>query len=121
MECPVCLSTHPPPPPGPGVRAMVGWYNAVGEARQANWWDDGANVISFSRGNRGWVAFNNGTAPKRITVRTGLPHGSYCDVVHGGATAGGCAGQAVVVDKQGRTTVTVPAKDALAVTRADRR
>jgi alpha-amylase len=105
----------------PGVRAMVGWYNAVGDAPQANWWDDGANVISFSRGNRGWVAFNNGTAPKRITVRTGLPRGSYCDVVHGGGTAGRCAGQAVVVGKQGRTTVTVPAKDALAVTRADRR
>jgi len=105
----------------PGVLAMVGWYNAVGDAPRTSWWDDGANVIAFGRGNRGWVAFNNGTAPKQITVQTGLPRGTYCDLVHGGGTASGCAGPEVVVDARGRTTVTVPAKDALAVTRASRR
>ena len=37
-----------------GVIGLVGFHNYVGSAPQANWWDDGGNVISFSRGHRGW-------------------------------------------------------------------
>lgn len=104
-----------------GVEAMVGWHNEVGTAPQANWWDDGANVISFSRGTRGWVALNNGTAAKTITVHTGLPRGRYCDVVDGGRTGRTCAGASVVVTGRGLTTVSVPAKTAVAVARSSRR
>ena len=39
---------------------------------QAHWWDDGANVIAFSRGDRGWVAMNNNTVAKTVRVQTGL-------------------------------------------------
>jgi alpha-amylase len=99
-----------------GVNALVGWHNAVGKASQANWWDDGGNVISFRRGP-GWVAFNNNTDAKQITVDTGLPRGSYCDEVTGGRTGGTCAGTTVGVDSHGRTTVTVPAKGAVAILR----
>ena len=96
-----------------GVNALVRWHNAVGNAPQASWWDDGENVISFRRGP-GWVAFNNNTTPKQITVRTGLPRGSYCDLVT--RTSTGCTSR-VDVDSHGRTTVTVPAKGAIAILR----
>ena len=96
-----------------GVNALVRWHNAVGKARQADWWDDGENVISFRRGP-GWVAFNNNTTPKQITVDTGLPRGSYCDLVT--RTSTGCTSH-VSVDSHGRTTVTVPAKGAIAILR----
>jgi alpha-amylase len=99
---------------------MVGWHNEVGSASRTSWWDDGANVISFSRGHRGWVALNNGTAAKTVTVPTGLPAGRYCDVIGGGRTGRGCAGDTVVVKGHGLTTVTVPAKGALAVLRSSR-
>ena len=74
-----------------GILGMVGWHNAVGSAPQANFWTDGDNVIAFSRGNRGWAAFNNNATPQTITVQTGLPRGRYCDVVHSPATGGQCS------------------------------
>jgi alpha-amylase len=101
------------------IEALVAWHDHVGGARRANWWDDGANVIAFSRGHRGWAAFNNGTSPSTITVRTGLRRGTYCDAVSGGSD--GCAGVLVRVRRGGVATVTVPAKGAVAVDRTDRR
>ena len=103
-----------------GVANMVGWHNDVGTAPRANWWDDGANVISFSRGNRGWIAINNGTADKTITVKTGLARGTYCDLIHGAASGGSCSGPTVTVAGDGTATVTVPAKDAVAADRQSR-
>jgi alpha-amylase len=98
---------------------MVGWHNAVGSAPQANVWTDGDNVIAFSRGNRGWAAFNNNATPQTITVQTGLPRGRYCDVVHSTPTGGQCSdGLAPVqVAPDGTATVTIPAFDAVAVDR----
>jgi alpha-amylase len=104
----------------PGVEALVGFHNHVGWAPQRHWWDDGANVIAFSRGSRGWVAFNNGTADKKITVGTGLRRGVYCDAVSGGRAGGSCAGTIITVDSSGRATVTVPVKGALAIDWTDR-
>ncbi len=103
-----------------GVEALVGWHNEVGSAPQSDWWDNGGNVIAFRRGS-GWVALNNDTAPRTITVQTGLPRGSYCDLVTGGRSGGARAGGTVVVDGHGSTTVTVPAKGAVAVDRGSRR
>jgi alpha-amylase len=103
----------------PGIVAMVKWHQYVGNARRAHFWTDDANVIAFSRGSRGWAAFNNGTAAKTIRVQTGLPRGTYCDTVHDTAGAG-CSGPRITVGATGFATVAVPAKDAVAFTRADR-
>jgi alpha-amylase len=96
----------------PGVLGMVGWHNRVGRAPLANWWDDGANLIAFSRGDKGWVSINNDTVAHTQTFHTGLPAGTYCDVVHGTAA---CTGHTVTVNHQGQATVTVLAKDAVAI------
>ena len=53
---------------------------------------DEVNVIAFSKGNRGWAALNNGTAAKQIRVQTGLPEGTYCDVVTAASSGGACTG-----------------------------
>jgi alpha-amylase len=103
-----------------GIVAMVKWHNYVGDASRANWYTDDANVIAFSKGNKGWVAFNNGTASKQIHVQTGLPAGTYCDIVHDTDPGSGCTGSPVVVGRTGFATVTVGAKDAVAFSRADR-
>ncbi len=63
-----------------GIVAMVGWHNYVGTAKRANWYTDDANVIAFSRGSRGWAAFNNGSGregdpgPDRSARRDVLRH-----------------------------------------------
>ncbi len=103
-----------------GVKAMVGWHNYVGKAAQRHWWDDGSNVIAFARGHRGWVAMNNGTAAKTITVTTGLAPGRYCDVIHGHKSHRSCTGPTVRVRAHGKVTVRVPAKSAVAFDRSDR-
>jgi alpha-amylase len=103
-----------------GIVAIVKWHNYVGNAKRANWYTDDANVIAFSKGSKGWVAFNNGTSDKQITVQTGLPTGTYCDLIHDTDPGTGCTGPTVVVKSTGLTTVTVGSKDAIAFTRADR-
>jgi alpha-amylase len=103
-----------------GIVAMVKWHNYVGNAKRANFYTDDANVIAFSKDSKGWAAFNNGTADKQIHVRTGLPAGTYCDIIHDTNLDTGCTGPTVVVDNSGFTTLTVSSRDAVAFTRADR-
>jgi alpha-amylase len=102
-----------------GITGMVGWHNTVGAAPVTNWWDDGQNLISFSRGTKGWAAFNNDPVAHTHTFLTGLAAGSYCDVIHGSLSNGSCSGPTVTVSGGGRATVTVPGKDAAAFTVAD--
>jgi alpha-amylase len=104
----------------PGIVAMVGWHNYVGNAKRANWYTDDFNVIAFSRGTKGWAAFNNGSAAKQIRVQTGLRPGVYCDVVHDTNPGAGCAGPTVTVNSTGFATVTVGALDGVALRRDDR-
>jgi alpha-amylase len=88
------------------VTGMVAWHNAVGGANVANWQSPASNVIGFGRGAAGFVAINNSGGAYTGSFTTGLPDGSYCNVI----TA--CAGRVTV--SGGRATVTVPAKSAVA-------
>ena len=99
-----------------GVANMVAWHNAVGNAPVSNWWDNQANLIAFSRGNRGWISINNGPSPMSQTFNTGLRGGSYCDIISSANYSNGaCSGTSVNVDQHGMATVTVPAHGAVAI------
>ena len=102
-----------------GIVAMVKWHSYVGAAKRANFYTDDANVIAFSKDSKGWAAFNIGTSAKQIHVQTGLPEGTYCDVIHDKDSARP-AGPTVVVSSTGFATITVKATDTVAFTRADR-
>lgn len=104
-----------------GVANMVAWHNlalANGDA-VANWYTDGTNLIAFSRGPDAWIALNNESAAQTRTFTTGLPDGTYCDIIHGRLSGGACTGPAVTVSGN-RATVTVPADDAVAIDRDSR-
>ncbi|MFC4062425.1 carbohydrate-binding module family 20 domain-containing protein [Planomonospora corallina] len=88
------------------VTGMVGFHKAVAGAPVANWYDNGDNLIAFSRGNKGWVAINNGNASVTRAFTTGLPAGTYANAAGSGS---------VTVDGSGNATVTVPARSAVAV------
>jgi alpha-amylase len=104
-----------------GVRNMVRFHNYVGNAPVANWYDDGVNLIAFSRGNRGFFSTNNTNAARTVTVRTGLNAGTYCDIIHGSRTRNGtCSGLTVHVSGNGKATITVRAYDSVAFTARDR-
>lgn len=99
-----------------GIANMVGWHNAAQGEAVANWWDNGDNAIAFSRGDKAWIALNNSGSSVTQTFTTGLPAGTYCDVVHGDPdSSGDCSGATVTVDASGTASVTVPAGDSVAL------
>jgi len=99
-----------------GVRNMVHFHNYVGNAKVANWYDDKANFVAFSRGNQGFFATNNAKTAKTIKLRTGLRAGTYCELVHGARKGKTCTGAKVKVGSDGSATITVKAKDSIAFT-----
>jgi alpha-amylase len=104
-----------------GVRNMVGFHNYVGAAPVRNWYDDGVNLVAFSRGTRGFFSTNNEPTAKTVTVRTGLPGGTYCDIIHGSVRADRtCSGPTVTVGRNGSATITVRSYDSVAFTARDR-
>jgi alpha-amylase len=105
----------------PAVAGMVGFHNATRGQPVANWWSDGADAIAFARGTAGWVALNNGTSPVAArSFATGLPAGTYCELIHGALTDGACTGPTVTVADGGTLTTEVAAGDAVAITTAAR-
>ncbi|MEW2220308.1 alpha-amylase family protein [Streptomyces sp. NPDC006990] len=93
----------------PEITGMVGFRNAVGTAELTNWWSEG-QALAFGRGDRGFVALNNGDAELSRTFQTSLPAGTYCDVA---AAQSGCA-QQITVAADGSARLTVPAHQAVA-------
>jgi alpha-amylase len=96
------------------ITGMVGWHNAVAGQPVTNWWSDGNNVISFSRGSAGFVTINNTYAAVTRTFATGMAAGTYCDVIHGTPSGSNCSGPLVTVDGSHNATITVPAQGAVA-------
>jgi len=93
------------------IAPMVKFRSAAHGQAQTNWVTGSANQIAFGRGNVGFVALNNSTAAWSRSFYTGLPAGTYCNVVHGLKNAGGtaCTSDSVTVDASGNAAITVPA------------
>ncbi|KAG5868160.1 hypothetical protein JTB14_032973 [Gonioctena quinquepunctata] len=87
---------------------MVKFRNVCLGTQLNNWWDNNDNQIAFSRGDKGFVAFTlNGDINESIS--TGLPAGTYCDVISGSLENGSCSGKAVTVDGSGNAAVSLSA------------
>jgi len=101
----------------PSILRMVAFRKYVAGTDQNNWWDDGANAIAFSRGNKGFVAISREPTAVTATVATGMPPGSYCEIISGGLAAGGgaCAGASVVVGATGSVQLNLPPNTAIAI------
>ena len=93
---------------------MVAFRNAAVGQVQQNWTvGNNGNQVAFSRGNVGFVALNNSGSAWTRTFATGLPAGTYCNVINGtkNGTSTGCTGDSVTVDASGNASVTVPANN----------
>lgn len=100
----------------PAIEGMVGFHNIVKGTAVERWWDDGANAVAFARGDRGYVVVNNATASLAgRSFQTGMPPGTYCDVVHGALEGGRCTGPTVTVNADGWFTADVDNLDSLAI------
>ncbi|MEU8348068.1 MULTISPECIES: alpha-amylase family protein [unclassified Streptomyces] len=95
------------------VTGMVGFHNATAGTELTDWWDNGGSAIAFGRGDRGFVALNNGDGEIQETFATSLPAGTYCNIARAAPDA--CDGNTVDVGDDGTVTATVPGKGALAL------
>jgi len=90
----------------PYIRNMVSFRRVVAGSDINHWWDDGANAIAFSRGDKGFVAINRESVSIDTTVTTGMPPGTYADVLSGGS---------IVVNAAGAIRVQLAANSAIAI------
>ncbi len=112
------------------ISNMVGFANAVNGTSMGTWTVGTNNQIAFSRvpasdidasGDMtagtavGFVALNDDVTPWDATFATGLPAGTYCDILNGTLSGGSCTADVVVVDDNGNATVTVPPNNDTAV------
>lgn len=94
------------------IANMVGFRNASIGQPQQNWIvGNNGNQVAFSRGNVGFVALNNSGAAWTRSFATGLPAGTYCNVINGtkNGAGTGCTADSVTVDAAGNASFTVPA------------
>jgi len=99
----------------PYIARMVGFRRAVAGTDVNRWWDNGGNAVAFSRGDRGFVAINREGTAVTASVTTGLPAGTYCDMLTGGRSGAACAGTRVVVGTGGTVQLDLRASSALAI------
>jgi alpha-amylase len=95
----------------PDIYPMVAFRNATAGQPMTNINTSTPGAVAFSRGAVGFVALNNGASPWQASLMTGLPAGTYCDIVHGSlaADASSCAGDSIVVDATGTAALDIPA------------
>ncbi|XP_033100288.1 alpha-amylase-like [Anneissia japonica] len=106
----------PPPPPAYGlcgngwvcehrwrqIKNMVKFRNVAEGTDVNNWWDNGNQAIAFSRGNKAFLVINNDSYRIKEWFSTGLPAGTYCDVISGNYTGSKCTGTTITVYADGR-------------------
>ncbi len=91
------------------IRGMIGFYNSVRGTKVTNWQDDDDNNVAFSRGNKGFLAINNTEEPQKVSYKTDLPDGEYCNVYE----SKDCTKTVSVSD--GKVKTTVDAESAVAL------
>ena len=89
---------------------MVRFRNTVSTAVVANWWENsGGQQIAFSRGNRGFIVFNNENFDLNQVLQTGLPAGNYCELASGNRSGNSCTGSTITVDGSGNARFVIAA------------
>ncbi|KAG5678092.1 hypothetical protein PVAND_007794 [Polypedilum vanderplanki] len=80
---------------------MVEWRNVVSNGAVLHWWDNRGNQIGFSRGNRGFIAFNNENYNMNEWLDIGLPAGVYCEVISDAKINNVCTRKSITVYTNG--------------------
>lgn len=104
----------------PAIARMVRFRRASAGTDRRLDWHDNANAVAFSRGTIGFVAINHNVTALVQEIPSGLPAGTYCDVLTGGRVGAACAGTAVTVAADGRVSVNLGARSAVALLVGDR-
>ncbi|KAG4073443.1 hypothetical protein HA402_000667 [Bradysia odoriphaga] len=93
------------------IANMINFRQIAGNAPIQHWWDNGNNQIAFGRGNRTFVAWNGEKTDLKIHLQTGLPRGTYCDIISGNRIGNDCLGLKIHVSPNGTAEIDI-SKDA---------
>lgn len=89
---------------------MVKFRNVVKGSNVENFWDNGSNQIAFSRGNRGFIAFNGQyNVDLNTWLQTQLPAGTYCDIISGDKVGSSRTGRSATVYADRRAEIILQA------------
>ncbi|KAK7091849.1 alpha-amylase-like [Littorina saxatilis] len=92
----------------PQVYSMVAFRNIAGSEPVENWTVTSEYQVSFSRGNKTFIAINLESFDFKATVQTGLSAGWYCDVMSGYlGNDGKCTGTTVKVRHDGTADISI--------------
>jgi len=86
---------------------MVAFRNIASGTSVNNWWSNADYQIAFSRGDKAFIALNLEGYNLDATLQTGMPAGTYCDVISGNLEGGRCTGSTVNVGGDGRAHISV--------------
>ncbi|XP_041772389.1 alpha-amylase I-like [Anopheles merus] len=89
------------------VRRMVSFRNFVAPAPLTDVQYSGG-TFAFCRGTVGFALFNAGQETSDGIWKACLPPGEYCDIISGARDGTMCTGTRVLVDGDGRVSLTVP-------------
>jgi len=95
----------------PYIKNMVSFRHIVAGTDITHWWDNGGDAIAFSRGDKGFVAINDGTSPVDTTIATGMAPGTYVDLL---------TAATIDVDSTGAVHLNLLARSAIAIDTATR-
>ncbi len=107
----------------PAIANMVGFRNHT----QAHFylshvWDNGNHQLAWGRGGLGYVAINMENSGLNRTFSTGMPAGTYCDVISGDfdPVSKHCSGQTISIDAHGHSNFYVDPYKAVAFHKGSR-
>ena len=93
----------------PSRTGMVGFRKATQGMPVTNWQAFSDEVISFGRGDKGFIIINISAETIDGTFVTGMKGGEYCNVVAIGGSKDDCEGSGILVDENGvMQTVVAP-------------
>lgn len=94
------------------ITSMVGFMNTVKGENVTSWWDNNRNQIAFSRGSKGFVAFNLDIDNLNTTIPTSMKPGTYCDVISGEkVSSNSCSGRRFTVSNDGGIFINLTSDD----------
>jgi alpha-amylase len=96
------------------IANMVQFRKTTAGQPVSNWANINNLAIGFGRGNRGFVVLNKNSGPISPLLATGLPDGTYCDIVNGDFSSSQCSGPTITVSG-GRATFNVAGLSAAAI------
>ena len=84
---------------------MVAFRNIASGTGVNHWWAGSDYQIAFSRGHKAFIAFNLESYDLNHNLQTGMPSGTYCDVISGNLENGRCTGKSIHVAHDGHAHI----------------